>query len=140
MGGPYWHVIRFLDHPLLPANAGPDFPKIIKHGKSPRLRCGIVTIIFYLIGIIAGINDDGPMHPKSPHVSAPDGAVTLMYKMGREKWLERFLDVSGTYSFKLVMKEEPWQDLYIQRDGYTAEVSFTIFCRFAEIMDYDCLL
>lgn len=73
-------------------------------------------------GQIAGINDDGPMHPRSPRVSAPDGAVTLMYKMGRENWLERFLDVGGTRSFKLVMKEEPWQDLYIQRDGRAVEV------------------
>jgi len=101
-GGPYWHVIRFLDHPLLPANAGPDVPKIIKHG----------------------INDDGPMHPKSPHVSAPDGAVTLMYKMGRDEWLQRFLDVNGTQRFKLVMKWEPWQDLYIQRDGRAVEIGF----------------
>ena len=72
---------------------------------------------------IAGINDDGPMHPKSPHVSAPDGAVTLIYKRGREKWPERFLDVDGTLSFKLVMKNDPWQDLYIQRDGRAVEVS-----------------
>ena len=63
------------------------------------------------------------MYPKSPHVSAPDGAVTLIYKMGREKWLERFLDVDGTRSFKLVMKNDPWQDLYIQRDGRAVEVS-----------------
>lgn len=64
------------------------------------------------------------MHPKSPQVSGPDGAVTLMYKMGREKWLQRFLDVEGTRSFMLVMKEEPWQDLYIQRDGRAIEVCF----------------
>ena len=75
----------------------------------------------------AGINDDGPMHPKSPHVSAPDGAVTLMYKLGRHKWLERFLDVNGTRSFKLVMKWEPWQDLYIQRYGPAGEVSYLLF-------------
>ena len=46
-----------------------------------------------------------------------------MYKIGREKWLERFLDVNGTRSFKLVMKDDPWQDLYIQRDGRAVEVS-----------------
>jgi hypothetical protein len=32
-GGPYWHVIRFLDHPLLPSDTPPDVPKIIKHGR-----------------------------------------------------------------------------------------------------------
>jgi hypothetical protein len=32
-GGPYWHVIRFLDHPLLPTNVRRDVPKIIKHGQ-----------------------------------------------------------------------------------------------------------
>jgi hypothetical protein len=121
-GGPYWHVIRFLDHRLLPANAGPDFPKIIKHGKALQ---GVLRDTLKVDNDMAGINDDGPMHPKSPHVSAPDGAVTLMYKMGREKWLERFLDVNGTRSFKLVMKrKKPWQDLYVQRDGYSVEVSF----------------
>jgi hypothetical protein len=107
---------------MLPANSGRDFPKIIKHGKvappsSPiSLRCNW--------RVIAGINDDGPMHPQSPHVSAPDGTVTLMYRMGREKWLERFLDVNGTRHFKLVMREEPWQDLYVQRHGHAVEVSY----------------
>lgn len=63
-----------------------------------------------LICLFAGIDDDGPMHLQSPHVSAPDGAVALIYKMGREKWLERFLNVDGTRIFKLVMavKEGFW--------------------------------
>jgi len=72
----------------------------------------------------ARYNDNGPMHPQSPYVSAPDGAVTLLYKMGRDKWLQRFLDVNGTRSFKLIMKFEPWEDLYIQRDGCDVEIGF----------------
>jgi hypothetical protein len=67
------------------------------------------------------------MHPQSPQVSAPDGAVTLMHKMGREKWLERFLDVNGTRSFELVMKKEPYQDLCVKRDGRKVEVNSLLF-------------
>jgi hypothetical protein len=51
-----------------------------------------------------------PMHPKSPRVSATDGAATLRYKIGKEDWLKRFLDVEGTHSFDLQMRQEPWQD------------------------------
>jgi hypothetical protein len=62
------------------------------------------------------------MHPLSPHVSAPDGIATLLYKMGREEWLKRFLDVEGTYKFELVMKKSGWQDLYVKRSGPNVEV------------------
>ena len=65
------------------------------------------------------------MHPKSPHVSAPDGAVTLMYMMGQEKWLKRFLDTEGTHEFTLKMRKKPWQDLYINRKGLDVEVRVT---------------
>jgi hypothetical protein len=64
------------------------------------------------------------MHPKSPGVSGPDGAATLMYKMGKEDWLKRFLDVEGTHSFELQMKHQPWQDLYIKRQGRDVEVLY----------------
>jgi hypothetical protein len=67
------------------------------------------------------------MHPKSPHVSAPDGAATLMYKMGKEDWLKRFLDVEGTNSFELQMRQEPWQDIYIKRNGHDVEVRIRSF-------------
>jgi hypothetical protein len=62
---------------------------------------------WYLIvifnALLAGIDDDRPMHPKSPHPSAPDGIATLLHKMERQKWLKRFLDVEGTerFSFRL---------------------------------------
>jgi hypothetical protein len=45
-----------------------------------------------------------------------------LYKMGREEWLKRFLDVEGTYQFELVMKKTPWQDLYVTREGCNVEV------------------
>jgi hypothetical protein len=62
------------------------------------------------------------MHPKSPHVSAPDGVATLLYKMGKVDWLERFLDVTGTKNFELTMATDPWGDLYIKREGRSVEV------------------
>ncbi|KZP24764.1 hypothetical protein FIBSPDRAFT_950807 [Athelia psychrophila] len=102
--GPYWHVIRFLDHPLLPENTPRDVPKIIKHG----------------------ISDDGPMHPSSPHVSGPDGVATLLYKMGREDWLQRFLDFKGTENFTLLVGNGVgiWKQLYVKRRGSNAELGF----------------
>ncbi|KAF7966530.1 hypothetical protein HWV62_38050 [Athelia sp. TMB] len=102
--GPFWHVIRFLDHPMLPANAGRDYPKIVKHG----------------------IDDDGPMHPKSPHASGPDGAATLLYKMGRENWLQRLLDVKGTETFSLEVgsPDSCFQQLYVKRVGSNVELGF----------------
>lgn len=65
------------------------------------------------------------MHPKSPRVSAADGAVTLLYKMGKENWLEKLLDNEKTYYFKLVMTEKPYLDLYIQRIQGEVEVRTT---------------
>lgn len=63
------------------------------------------------------------MHPKSPQVSASDGAVTLLYKMGKEDWLQRFLDVEGTEVFQLVMQGSG-QDLHIGRNRTEVEVRF----------------
>ena len=71
---------------------------------------------------VPGISDDGPMHPKSPRVSAPDGVVTLLYKMGREDWLKRFLDVDAIQDFHLEMSDAPYQTLYIRRHGRDVEV------------------
>jgi hypothetical protein len=115
------HVVRFLGHPLLPANTPSGFPKIIKHGN--------IYILFYLEHMshwaifLAGL-DGTPMemHPKSPRISAIDGAVTLMFKMGKDDWLERFLDVKGTSKFELVMREKGTKDVYIRRYGCDTEV------------------
>lgn len=99
-GGPYWHVIRFEDHPLLPSKSPQDVPKIIKNG----------------------ISDDGPMHPKSPHITAADGIMTVLHKMGKPDWMERLLDVEGTDHFSLIMAQPPYQDIYIKRSGRSVEV------------------
>ena len=73
--------------------------------------------------LFIGIDDDGPMHPKSPHISAPDGVVTLLYKMGREDWMRRFLDVEGTHKFELVLRYDgPYEDFYVDRKGRDVEV------------------
>lgn len=103
--GPYWHVVRFEDHPLCPANAPRDVPKIIK----------------------SGISDDGPKHPKCPQVSAADGAATLLHKMGRDDWLEKLLDWKGCDEFGLSMTHETLLQVYIERHETYVEVSTSTF-------------
>lgn len=103
--GPYWHVVRFEDHPLCPAKASPDVPKIIKHG----------------------ISDDGPSHPKSPRISAADGVATVLHKMGRDDWLEKLLDWKGTKEFVLMVTMKPWSKFFVERHGRKAEVSALAF-------------
>jgi hypothetical protein len=71
---------------------------------------------------LAGISDVGPMDPESPRITAPDGIATLLYRMGREKWLERFLDTEGTDGFLFTLREQPWQDIYVKRTGGNVEV------------------
>jgi len=62
----YWHVIRFLDYPLLPINVGPDVPKIVKHGKR---EISFVRTSGTNLGF-TGISDDGRMQPKAQMVTS----------------------------------------------------------------------
>jgi hypothetical protein len=112
------HCFHQTPHPISPRSSS-----MVNQSRSP--------FSFFYLSLLTGINDDGPMHPKSPHVSAPDGVATLMYKMGKEDWLKRFLDVKGTNSFELQMRQEPWQDIYIKRNGHDVEARVTFFtpCR-----------
>lgn len=50
--------------------------------------------------------------------------ATLLYKMGREGWLERFLDVKGTENFILLVGDGAgiWKQLYVKRRGSNMEV------------------
>ncbi|KZP33789.1 hypothetical protein FIBSPDRAFT_846955 [Athelia psychrophila] len=46
--------------------------------------------------------------------------------MGREDWLERFLDAKGTDTFTLVVGNtgDVWQPLYVKRHGLNVELGF----------------
>ncbi|KAJ8517275.1 hypothetical protein ONZ45_g5510 [Pleurotus djamor] len=96
-------VVRFLDHPLLPATAPDGYPKIIKSGI-----------------------DEESQHKKSPLITPQSGLSTLLYKMDRLDILEKLLDVKNSQDFymKIVPPDSIFQDIYVRRKGVNAEVGF----------------
>jgi len=64
-------------------------------------------------------------HHKSPQITGPFGVVTLLHRIGRPQLLERLLDVDGTqeYNFR-VHANEPFQDVYVIRQGLNVEIGF----------------
>ncbi|KZW03679.1 hypothetical protein EXIGLDRAFT_696024 [Exidia glandulosa HHB12029] len=93
-------IVRFIDTTLLPASAPEDFPKIIH----------------------SGIDEEG-QDKKSPAITGPDGAVTLLHQLGRPELIERFLDIEGTMAFMLTTHASGgFHNAYIKRMGAYLEI------------------
>ncbi|VDB82936.1 unnamed protein product [Peniophora sp. CBMAI 1063] len=95
-------VVRFEDLPDLgmPASSPSDYPKVIR----------------------AGIDEEG-QHRKSPLITAKDGIMMVLHRLGYPELVKRLLDVDGTRDFELSIgfKEDYWKDSYIRRHGRLVE-------------------
>ncbi|KAJ8517840.1 hypothetical protein ONZ45_g5032 [Pleurotus djamor] len=98
-----FEVIRFLDHPLLPAHAPDDYPKIVK----------------------SGFDGEG-QHPESPPLTPQCGLATLFHKIERLDLLEKLLDVNNVHYFylKIVSHYDVFLSIYMRRTGRSVEVGF----------------
>ncbi|KAJ8457127.1 hypothetical protein ONZ45_g18439 [Pleurotus djamor] len=103
VAGIMFGVVRFLDHPLLPAAAPDSYPKIIK----------------------SGIDEEG-QHMKSPRITPQCGLATLLYRMDRLDILEKLLDVQNTQDFYMKIVPPSWifQEIYVRRENAHLEVGF----------------
>lgn len=73
--------------------------------------------------IRSGIDEEG-QHRKSPPITAKDGIMMLLYRLGYPEFIKRFLDVDGTRDFELSLgfKEDYFKDSYVRRHGRLVEV------------------
>ncbi|KAJ8495710.1 hypothetical protein ONZ45_g12733 [Pleurotus djamor] len=96
-------VVRFLDHPLLPASAPNDYPKIVKSGVDPERQ-----------------------HAQSPPITPQCAWATLFHKIERLDLLEKLLDVDHVDHFylKIVSHYRSFLSIYVKRKGRNVEVGF----------------